>query len=406
MSSWKTIEGSLATPEGFAASATRAGFKRDPKALDLALIYSEAEHTSAAGVFTTNRAAAAPVLLSRRRLAQSRGRARAVVVNAGNANACTGRAGMAAAQKSALVAAELLGVPHGQVLVASTGVIGAPFEASRITSRLPALCASLADGRANDAARAIMTTDTFPKSSVLRAQVKGRRVHLAGIAKGSGMIHPRMATMLSFITTDVGLDPPDLARMLRTAVDASFNRVTVDGDTSTNDTVLVLASGLSGVMARPRTREAGFFLEGLTQLSVELARMIAKDGEGATKLVTVNVRGARTQRDADLAARAVANSPLVKTAIAGSDPNWGRILCAAGYSGAEFDPAKTEIRVNKLPLCRKGVQAGFNDAAAAAELSKPELTLQIDFHQGRATSRIWTCDLTHGYITINASYRS
>ncbi|MGH9396027.1 MAG: bifunctional glutamate N-acetyltransferase/amino-acid acetyltransferase ArgJ [Terriglobia bacterium] len=406
MPTWKTIEGNLATPEGFAASATRAGFKKDPRALDLALIYSEAEQTVAAGVFTTNRVAAAPVILSRRRLAQSRGHARAVLVNAGNANACTGRAGMRAAEETTRAAAGLLGIPAGQVLVASTGVIGTPFKASRITSRLPALCASLADGKAEETARAIMTTDTFPKSCVLGAQISGRRVRLAGIAKGSGMIHPRMATMLSFITTDVGIRPPDFSSMLRAAADASFNRVTVDGDTSTNDTVLALASGLSGAKVRPRTREAAFFLEGLTELSTTLARMIAKDGEGATKLVTVEVRGARTQRDADLAARAVANSPLVKTAIAGSDPNWGRILCAAGYSGAEFDPGKVEIRVNKVLLCHQGVDAGFDEAAAKREFNKAELTLILDFHQGRASARIWTCDLTHGYITINASYRS
>lgn len=251
-----------------------------------------------------------------------------------------------------------------------------------------------------------MTTDTFPKSCALRGKIGGRWVHLAGVAKGSGMIHPKMATMLSFITTDAALAPRDLEAMLGIAVGESFNRITVDGDTSTNDTVFALASGLSGAKIRPGTREGAIFQEGLTELTTTLARMIAKDGEGATKLITVEVRGARTQRDADLAARAIANSPLVKTAVAGSDANWGRILCAAGYSGANFDPEKVDIRVNKLLLCRKGVSAGFNERAAKKELDKKELTLSIDLHQGRASARIWTCDLTHGYIDINASYRS
>lgn len=406
MPTWKMIEGNIATPEGFAASATRAGFKKDAQSLDLALIYSEAEATSAAGVFTTNRVAAAPVLLSRRHLVRSRGRARAIVVNAGNANACTGSAGERAAEETARSVAECLGVPANQVLVASTGVIGVPFPPSKITRHLPALCASLATSNSGDVARAIMTTDTFPKSRVLRGKIGGRWVHLAGVAKGSGMIHPKMATMLSFITTDAALVPRDLKAMLTAAVGESFNRITVDGDTSTNDTVFALASGLSGARVSAQTREGKFFQEGLAELAATLARMIAQDGEGATKLITVEVRGARAQRDADLAARAIANSPLVKTAVAGSDANWGRILCAAGYSGAVFDASKVDIRVNKLLLCRKGLSAGFNESAAKKELDKKDVTLAIDFHQGRAAARIWTCDLTHGYIDINASYRS
>ncbi|MDE3181731.1 MAG: bifunctional glutamate N-acetyltransferase/amino-acid acetyltransferase ArgJ [Acidobacteriota bacterium] len=406
MPKWNAIEGSLASPEGFRASAVHAGFKKDPHALDLALIYSEAEMTAAAAVFTTNRAAAAPVELSRRHLARSRGLARAVVVNSGNANACTGPAGMAVAKETARRAAELLGVPPTQVLVASTGVIGAPVNPSIITRRLPGLCAALAGDDAEDAARAIMTTDTFPKSCVLAAKFGGRRVCIAGIAKGAGMIHPRMATMLSFITTDAGLDPHLLGVLLRAAVDASFNRVTVDGDTSTNDTVIALAGGLSGVWLHPASREAALFQAGLAELSGALARMIAKDGEGARKLVTVEVRGARSRQDADLAARAIANSPLVKTAIAGGDPNWGRILCAAGYSGARFNPEKTEIRVNGLPLCRSGVDAGFSEAAAKKQLGKKEITLTVDFHSGKASAHMWTCDLTEGYIRINGSYRS
>jgi glutamate N-acetyltransferase/amino-acid N-acetyltransferase len=231
-------------------------------------------------------------------------------------------------------------------------------------------------------------------------------VHLAGTAKGAGMIHPRLATMLSFITTDAGVRARDLRKMLRAAVESSFNRLSVDGDTSTNDTVLALASGLSGVRVRCGTRIGVLFLAGLTELCQTLARMVAKDGEGAKKLVTIEVHGARTRADAERVARTIANSPLVKTAIAGSDPNWGRIICAAGYSGATFDPSKVDIRVNDFVLCRRGLDVGFDEAAAKRELDQKELTIRLDLHQGKASTRFWTCDLTHDYITINASYRT
>jgi glutamate N-acetyltransferase/amino-acid N-acetyltransferase len=220
------------------------------------------------------------------------------------------------------------------------------------------------------------------------------------------MIQPRMATLLSFVTTDAMFGSRTLSKLLPTAVDASFNRVTVDGDTSTNDTVLILASGVSGVAVRPGNESWAWFLEGLTQLCQTLAKMIARDGEGAKKLVIIDVQGAARPSDADRAARAIANSPLVKTAIAGSDPNWGRIICAAGYSGATFDPNKVDIRVNDLALCSAGTDAGFSEAEARQELDRKELTIHIDLHQGRFSAQIWTCDLTHDYITINASYRT
>jgi glutamate N-acetyltransferase/amino-acid N-acetyltransferase len=231
-------------------------------------------------------------------------------------------------------------------------------------------------------------------------------VYLAGVAKGAGMIHPRMATLLSFLTTDALIGPRTLQNLLRAAVQLSFNRITVDGDTSTNDTVVALASGVSAVAVRPGNTSWAWFLEGLTQLCKTLAKMIARDGEGAKKLVIVEVQGARKPSDAERIARAIANSPLVKTAIAGSDPNWGRIICAAGYSGALFDPNKVDIRVNDLLLCRDGVDAGFDEASARKELDRKEITLRLDLHQGKASAHIWTCDLTHDYITINASYRT
>ena len=406
MQKWEIVEGNLATPRGFRAAAVAAGIKKVAGALDVALIVSDAPETAAAGVFTTNLAAAAPVLRSRQNLRTTQGHARAVIVNAGNANACTGRAGLRTAQETIRAVAQLLGLAPKQVLVASTGVIGVPLKHELILNQLPNLKGKLSIEDASAVAQAIMTTDTFAKCCVLRTEFAGKPVHLAGVAKGAGMIQPRMATMLSFLTTDAEVAPALLQKMLRAAADASFNCVTVDGDTSTNDTLLLLASGLSQVVVKPKSRVAAHFQAGLTELCQTLARLIAKDGEGAKKLVTIEVCGAKTSADAKLMARSIANSPLVKTAIAGSDPNWGRILCAAGYSGARFDPAKADISVNGFFLCRKGLDAGFDEAAAKRELDQKELTVRVDLHQGKASARLWTCDLTHDYITINASYRT
>jgi len=406
VSGWEPIEGSLATPRGFRAASVASGIKKATGALDLALIFSEVPQTTAAGVFTTNLAAAAPVLLSRSNLQESRGRARAVVINSGNANACTGAGGRRVAERTVSAAATLLAVPREQTLVASTGVIGVPLEPELVLSQLPALKEKLSAENASSVAQAIMTTDTTPKSYALRSSINGGTVHLAGVAKGSGMIHPRLATLLCFITTDALVGPRMFHYVLRAAVEVSFNRVSVDGDTSTNDSVIAMANGASGVAVRPGNQSRAWFLAGLTRLCQALARMVARDGEGAKKLVTVDVRGAKSDADAERIARAIANSPLVKTAVAGSDPNWGRILCAAGYSGARFNAEKVDILVNELFLCRKGVDARFDEAAARRELDQKELTLRMDLHAGRGSSRIWTCDLTHDYITINASYRT
>ena len=403
---WEPIEGGLATPRGFRAASVASGIKKATGALDLALIFSEVPQTTAAGVFTTNLAAAAPVVLSRRSLQESRGQARAVVINSGNANACTGAEGLSVAEQTAVAAATLLDVAPEQTLVASTGVIGVPLEPRLILNQLPTLKENLSVENASSLARAIMTTDTTPKSYVLRSRIDGEAVHLAGVAKGSGMIHPRLATLLSFITTDARVGPRMLHYLLRAAVEVSFNRVSVDGDTSTNDSVIAMANGASGVAVRPGNQSRAWFLAGLTHLCQALARMIARDGEGAKKLVTVEVRGAKSDADAERVARAVANSPLVKTAVAGSDPNWGRVVCAAGYSGARFNPEKVDILVNDLFLCRKGVDARFDEATARRELDLKELTLRLDLHAGRGSSRFWTCDLTRDYITINASYRT
>jgi glutamate N-acetyltransferase / amino-acid N-acetyltransferase len=403
MPSWNAIEGSLATPQGFRAAAATAGIKKAPGALDLALIVCDVPGASAAGVFTTNRAAAAPVLLCRQNLKKSRGRARAIIANSGNANACTGRAGLAVAEQTGKAVARLLGVEPHEVIVSSTGVIGTPLNLDLILNQLPTLKEILSVESAPEVPRALMTTDSFPKSAVLQSKIGGRTVTLAGVAKGAGMIHPNMATMLSYITTDAAVAPAALQKMLRAAVDASFNRITVDGDTSTNDSVVALASGLSGAAIRPGTPAAKKFLEGLTELCQTLAQMIVKDGEGATKIARIEARGARNASDAERVARAVANSPLVKTALAGGDPNWGRIVCAAGYSGAAIDVSKVDVRVNGLYLCRRGVHAGFDEAAAKKELDNSEIVIRIDLHQGKASAWMWTCDFTHDYIRINAA---
>jgi glutamate N-acetyltransferase/amino-acid N-acetyltransferase len=405
-SKWQIIEGDLAVPAGFRAAAVAAGIKKKRDALDLALIFSDSPSTTAAGVFTMNRVAAAPVHLSRKHLVESRGRCRAIVVNAGNANACTGKPGMQAAEETARAAAAVLGVEPSQVLIASTGVIGVALNPALITRQLPQLKEKLSRENAANVATAIMTTDTFPKSCVVRGELRGRVVHIAGVAKGAGMIHPNMATMLSFITTDANVGERMLHNLLAAAAKESFNRVTVDGDTSTNDTLIALASGASEATVIPGNESRGWFAEGLTLLCQTLARMIARDGEGASKLIRVEVTGARTPLDADRVARAIANSPLVKTAFAGADPNWGRIICAAGYSGAKFDPNKIDIAVNGLTLCRKGMDAGYDEAAAHKEFAAKEIELRVDLHAGRASAQIWTCDLTHGYIEINSSYRS
>ena len=403
MPSWNAIEGSLATPKGFRAAAAAAGIKKAPGALDLALIVCDVPGASAAGVFTTNRAAAPPVVLCRQNLKNNRGRARAIIANAGNANACTGRAGQAVAEQTGKAVAQLLGLKPQEVFVSSTGVIGTPLKVDLILKQLPILKEILSVESAPEVPRALMTTDSFPKSAVLQSKIGGKTVTLAGVAKGAGMIHPHMATMLSYITTDAAIAPAALQKMLRAAVDTSFNRITVDGDTSTNDTVIALASGAAGTNIRVGTPAAKKFQQGLTELCQTLAKMIVKDGEGATKIARIEVRGARNASDAERVARAVANSPLVKTALAGGDPNWGRIVCAAGYSGAAIDASKVDVRVNGLYLCRRGVHAGFDESAAKKELDNSELTVSIDLHQGKAGAWLWTCDFTHEYIRINAS---
>ena len=382
-------------PSGFRYAATYAGIRKVVKN-DLALIVSDTP-AAAAAVFTKNRVVAAPVEVARHNLRAARGKARACLINAGNAN-CATRTGEQVALECVRAAGRTLGVTPFEVLPASTGVIGVEMDASLIVKALPGLAASLDASKFDEVADAIMTTDTRPKTAY--TEVKGAR--LAGMTKGSGMIQPRMATTLGFVMTDAVIAPSALRTILKRAVASTFNRVTVDGDTSTNDTLAVLANGASRVKTPERALEGA-----LTELLESLARQIAQDGEGASKLVTIEVQGASSDTAAERIARTIANSPLVKTAIAGSDPNWGRVLCAAGYSGAAFDPRKADIDMQGVPVCRGGLAAEFSEDELKRKLDEKECLIQFTIRgRGRGRARFWTCDFTEEYIRINASYRT
>jgi len=389
-------------PLGYRYSATYAGIRKDPRS-DLALIISGAPATAAA-VFTQNLVQAAPVRLARKHLAASGGKAGAILVNAGNAN-CSTRTGDAVALKTCREAAKLCGVPVNQVIPASTGVIGVELDANLIVGALPKLVDSLSEARFDDVARAIMTTDLVPKTTHARLSVKGGEVRLAGMTKGSGMIQPRMATTLGFVMTDAEIPAPALKQMLRRANERSYSRLSVDGDTSTNDTLALVANGASGF--KLSKNDLGLFEEMLTRALIDLARQIARDGEGAKKLVTIDVSGAASDGDAARIARAIANSPLVKTAIAGADPNWGRVLSAAGNSGARFDPRKANIIMQRIEVCRGGLAAEFSEAGLKQLLEQKECFIEFRIRgTGKGRARFFTCDLTEGYIQINASYRT
>ena len=389
-------------PLGYRYSSVFAGIRKQKKD-DLALIVSDPP-ASGAAVFTENRVQAAPVRIARFHLKQSRGLVSAVLINAGNAN-CATRTG----DRVALACCDALGkqlrVPAAQVLPASTGVIGVELEASLITNALPKLIQGLAPARFDDVARAILTTDTVMKVAHRKLTLRRRAVRIAGMTKGSGMIHPRMATTLGFVMTDAVLPPPLLASMLAVSVKRSYNRISVDGDTSTNDTLLLLANGASGV--EPTDKELLKFEEALLQVLEDLAKQIVRDGEGARKLITIEISGAASEDAADRLARTIANSPLVKTAIAGSDPNWGRILSAAGNAGVAFDPSKVDIHLQGMLVCQGGVAADFSESELKKKLDEKECTIRFVLHgRGMATARFWTCDLTEKYIEINASYRT
>ena len=397
-----TAAGSVTTPRGFRAAGVAAGIKAN-HGLDLALIVSETP-AQAAAVFTTNLAVAAPVVVSREHLARSGGTARAIIVNSGCANACTGAEGLQTARDMAADTARAIGCPVEQILVASTGVIGVALSIDKVRSGLYDALRTLGADQGPAAARAIMTTDPFPKEAAVRITVHGRDVAIGGIAKGSGMIEPMLATMLGFITTDAAIPHAMLDRALRAAVDETFNAITVDGDSSTNDCVMILANGASGATIDETTYSE--FLTGLTTVCRELAIGIVRGGEGATKLVAVVVSGAASTADARRAAKAIANSLLVKTAIHGGDPNWGRLLAVAGRAGVAFELERAAVTIGSIVLFKDGRPHDEAAPRAAEYLQGNELTVGVNLGAGTAQSTVWTCDLSAEYVRINADYRT
>ena len=372
---------------------------------DDVLLASFVPGTTVAGVFTRNKCPGAPVTWCREILPG--GMARGLVVNAGNANVFNGAAGADAARLSAEAAASTLGCAPQQVFLASTGVIGEPMPAERIVAVMDALAADLAPERWAQAARAIMTTDTFPKASTRTAKIGGVEVRISGIAKGSGMIAPDMATMLAFIVTDAALPAATLQALLSRGVGPSFNSITVDSDTSTSDTVLLFATGAAGNPPAEDARDLAAFRRALNAVLHDLALMVVRDGEGARKLIEINVAGAVSARSARRIGLAIANSPLVKTAVAGEDANWGRIVMAVGKAGEPADRDRLAVAVGGVWMARDGrVVEGYDEAPVVAHMRGPDIRIDVDLGLGRGRGRVWTCDLTHGYIDINGSYRS
>ncbi len=408
----KAAPAQSAMPKGFCYAAAACGLKKKGH-LDLGLISSEVP-AAAAAVFTANLVQAAPVVLSREHVRKSAAAARAIVVNSGNANCATGPAGIAAARATASAAARELGCRPEQVLVCSTGVIGVPMRVARILSALPALGRSRRDSPAafRRVTRAIMTTDTRPKWAAASCRIAGKRVRLLGCAKGAGMIHPQMATMLSFVVTDAAVRPAVLPRGLRQGARRPFNAITIDGDTSTNDTLILLANGASGARTlRGAGRDHRQFVAALEKVCHALALAIVADGEGAKRVVAIEVRGTPSDRAAEQVARTIAGSPLVKTALAGADPNWGRILAAAGRAGVRFNPARAEVWLAGMLVCRHGREHPFSERVAHRRLLRSYVPIVVDLNCGhgakaRGRARIWTCDFTADYVRINASYRT
>lgn len=406
---YRWIEGgSVTSPLGFRAAGVASGIKKSG-AVDLALIESALPAT-AAGLFTTNRLQSAHIWLDRGRLARSRSGYRVVVANAGNANAATGERGRRDAALVARLAAGVLAVPERSVLVMSTGVIGVPLPVSKLSRALPRAAAALSEAGGLEAARAIMTTDTYPKARAARVSGRGAGsgYTVGGICKGSGMIHPNMATMLAVLATDAAVAPQALDAALRAAVEVSFHRVSVDGDRSPNDTALLFANGAAGgpEITRPRGAAYGMFVEALTAVAVALARELARDGEGATKLIRIEVRGARTTGEAVTVARSIANSPLVKCAFHGEEFNPGRILSAIGQSGAPVDIDRVAVAISGLPVIRRGTMLPVPERTGARAMKGKEVPVRVDLGRGRAEVTFWTCDLSKAYVEINGAYRS
>lgn len=411
------IEGGVCAPKGFKASGVHAGFRKNASRKDLALVFSDAPCATAA-TFTKNVFCAAPVLFDKAQFEASSGNKsfgemQAVVINSGNANAATGELGMQTCINQVEIAEEILGCPKSEVLIASTGVIGVQLPLEPFKEGLPRAKDELSYEGGTAAAEAIMTTDLCSKECAVVFSGEdigypGCEFKVGGMAKGSGMIMPNMATMIALITTDAPIKANDLYAALLEAVENSFNKVTVDSDTSTNDTCIAMASGAatSGAHFAPGSAAYARLLAALQAVCVCLARKIARDGEGATRLIDVIVRGAKSEADADVAARTIANSPLVKTAIAGRDANWGRIAAALGQSGAEFNQQDVDISIMGIEVCRGGLALDFDEQEALSRFENDEIEIEVDLHAGDFSTCIWTCDFTHEYISINADYRT
>ncbi len=390
--------GSVTSPLGFEAGATSAGIKPEG-ILDLGMLYSRVS-CAAAALFTTNRIKAAPVVWSKKQI--RRGEAQAVVVNSGCANACTGEEGLEDAAEMARLTAQKMGLKAQEVLVASTGVIGVRLPMKEIKEGIERLTLSRDGG--HKLARAIMTTDTVPKEVALSAKIGGRKFTIGGVAKGAGMINPKLATLLCFLSTDARVEKDFLQEALKKAVDSSFNMVSIDGDTSPNDMVLILANGLSGVEVISGGGEAVVFEQALKEVCTSLAKRIARDGEGATKLIEVKVQGARSLPEARRVAKAVVSSPLVKAAIHGSDPNWGRIVTALGYSGVRFEPGRVDLNIGDIFILKEGRQLPFSREEVVEALKAEEVEVGLNLNLGEAEATAWGCDLSEEYVTINSQY--
>ena len=389
-------------PKGFRFSTVEASIKY-PNRNDLALIYSEVE-ANIAGTFTTNKVKAAPVRLDMKKIRSGRGQA--IVINSGNANACTGKKGLQDATEMASLVASGLHIKPYLVYVCSTGVIGVPMPMERVRLKIPELINNLGRSTIEDVAKAIMTTDTFPKSVVKTVKIGDKRGIIVGVCKGAGMIWPNMATMLCFLMTDIAVEQKTLDKTLKDAVQQSFNRITVDGDRSTNDTVLIMANGvLRNPLITEKSESYASFKKALHEVTHELSRFIVKDGEGSTKLIEIEVKGAKSEANAEKAAFAVANSNLVKTAIYGNDPNWGRIMAALGYSDVTINEEKVDIYFGKVKIVSKGIGTG-RDEEAAKILREKEVKIIINLNLGRSSAKVLTCDLTEEYIKANKAYRT
>ena len=403
----KYIEGNVCAPKGFKAAGMYCGIRKNPDKKDLALIACEVE-CSAAAVYTQNKVCGAPIAVTRANLAN--GKAQAVVCNSGNANTCNAD-GPEKAQKTCAFTAAALGLAPEDIIVASTGVIGQPLDTDPMEKAMPALAAALSAESGMAAAEAIMTTDTIPKAVAVEFELGGKTCRIGAICKGSGMIHPNLATMLCFVTSDVAIAPAMLQKALSAAVADSFNMITVDGDTSTNDMVSVMASGLAGnAEIREENADYNLFAAALKTVCTDLAKLMAGDGEGATKLLACSVVGAADELTAKTIAKSVVGSSLFKAAMFGADANWGRVLCAAGYSGADFDPTLVDVSFSSakgsIEVCKNGGSVDFSEEIAKEILLEKEITTHIDLHSGTACATAWGCDLTYDYVRINGDYRS